>query len=148
METMTEADIEKAKSYATLGPAYFAANRMAEALMQNAGASPFQAVAKRCVDEISTAVYQYVEDHLRSDMESNLGHYIRDTVERTVQALLTGERWAMNQYALSQNFDAVEVRKAVAKHGAEPLLLARIADIEAENARLAESLKWAREWGR
>ena len=63
-------------------------------------------------------------------------------MERTVTALLTGEAWAMQQYPMSQYHDGEAIRKAVAQHGGEPLLTARIADLEKEVARLTESLKW------
>ena len=138
----TDEDLQDAVRCPTLGPAYFAARRMAEALMAGTESSPFQSVAKKCVDDIQTAVYQYAEDYLRSDMESNLQHHMRDMVERTVTALLTGEAWAMQQYPMSQYHDGEAIRKAVAQHGGEPLLTARIADLEKEVARLTESLKW------
>lgn len=140
----TEEDLRKAETAPTLGPAYFAARRMAEALMVGTESSPFEKVAKRCIDEIQTAVYQYAEDYLRDDMESNLQNYMCDMVERTVQALLTGEEWAMRQYPLSQFHDGEKIRAAVAKHGGEPLLMARITDLEKEVARLTESLQWYR----
>jgi len=90
-------------------------------------ASPFEKVAKKCIDEIQTAVYEYAEDYLRDDMENNLQLYMRDMVERTVQALLAGEEWAMKQYPMTQYHDGEAIRKAVAQHGGEPLLMARIA---------------------
>jgi hypothetical protein len=87
-------------------------------------------------------VYEYAEDWMRDDMENNLRLYMSDMVERTVKALLTGEEWAMRQYPLSQYHDGEKIREAVAKHGGDVLLMARIADLEKEVARLTESLKW------
>lgn len=141
-DVFTDEDLQKAETAPTLGPAYFAARRMVEAIMAGTEAAPFATVAKKCIDEIQTAVYQYAADYLRDDMESNLQHYVRDMLERTVQALLTGEPWAMRQYPMSQFHDGEAIRKAVAQHGGEPLLMARIADLEKEVARLTESLKW------
>lgn len=143
-EVFTDEDVLKATTAPTLGPAYFAARRMGEALMVGAEASPFVAVAKKCIDEIQVAVYQYAEDYLRNDMEDNLAGHVRDMVERTVRALLTGEEWAMRQYPMAQYHDGEKVRAAVAKHGGEPLLLARITDLEKEVARLTETLKYYR----
>jgi hypothetical protein len=141
-DVFTDEDLQKAETHPTLGPAYFAARRMAEALMAGTESSPFNAVVKKCVDEIQTAVYEYAEDWMRDDMENNLRLYMSDMVERTVKALLTGEEWAMRQYPLSQYHDGEKIREAVAKHGGDVLLMARIADLEKEVARLTESLKW------
>lgn len=138
-------DIEAAENYQTLGPAYFAARRVAERVMAGVEAEPLQKVAEKVVDDIRTAVYEYVEDHMRSDMESNLQGHLVDMVDSTVKALLTGVEWAMNRYPLSKQYDAVEVRAACAKHGGEPLLMARIADLEKRVAELSESLQFERE---
>jgi hypothetical protein len=142
---VTEADIEHARNYEVLGPAYFAARRVAEKVMAGVEVEPLHKVATKVVDDIRDAVYEYVEDHMRSDMESNLQGHITDIVDSTVKALLTGEDWAMNRYPLSTRCDAVDVRAACAKHGGEPLLLARIADLEKRVAELAESLRFERE---
>ena len=141
-EVFTDDDLRRAATAPTLGPAYFASRRMAEALMEGCEPAPFAAVVKKCVDEIQTAVYQHAEDWMRSDMEDNLRLHMSQMVERTVTALLTGEEWAMRQYPLSQYHDGEKIREAVAKHGGDALLMARIADLEKEVARLNETLKW------
>ena len=145
MNEITVQDIAEATNYGTLGPGYFAARRIAERLMTGVEVEPLQKVADKVADDIRTAVYEYVEDHMRSDMEDNLRSHIAGMVDDTVRALLTGEPWAMQRYPLSSRYDATEVRAAVAKHGAEPLLMARIADLEKEVERLRERLKWAQE---
>lgn len=143
-QVFTDEDLQKAETAPTLGPAYFAARRMAEALMVGVEPSPFAVVAKRCVDEIQTAVYQYAEDWIRSEMEDNLRLHMSQMVEGTVRALLAGETWAMTQYPLSKYHDGEKIRAAVAKHGGEPLLMARIADLEAELKRVNETLSYYR----
>jgi hypothetical protein len=145
MSGITAEDIEHSNNYEVLGPAYFAARRVAEKMMQGVGVEPLQKVAAKVVDDVRDSVYQYVEDHLRSDLESNLQSHITDMVDCTVKALLTGEPWAMTRYPLSTRYDAVDVRAACAKHGGEPLLMARIADLEKEIARLSEALRFERE---
>ena len=140
--SITDTDIEQALRYDTLGPAYFAARRVAEQLMKGAESDPFQKVASKVIDQIRDAVYEYVEDHIRSDMESNLQSHLVDKIDSTVAALLTGNEWAMSRYPLSKRYDAVEVRAACAKHGGEPLLMARIADLEKRVSELTESLRF------
>lgn len=145
MNGITDADVEQAANYETLGPGYFAARRVAEGVMAGVEVEPLKKVATKVVDDIRDAVYEYVEDHMRSDMEANLQGHLVDMVDSTVSALLTGEAWAMNRYPLSTRYNAVDVRAACAKHGGEPLLMARIADLEKRVAELSESLRFARD---
>ena len=137
-------DFKDAERHDTLGPAYFAARRAAEALVQGVESEPLKKVVDKVTEDMRTALYAYVEDYMRDDMEQNLQHYIRDMVERTVRALLTGEQWALNQYPLAKYHDGEQIRIAVAKHGGEPLLMVRIADLEKHVASLTESLRFAR----
>lgn len=143
MDVFTEADFVDAKQHEILGPAYFAARRVAEALMQGVESEPLAKVLRKCADDLTNGIYEYIEDGMRADLESNLQGHIRDMVERTVRALLTGEEWALNQYPLAKYHDGEQIRAAVAKHGGEPLLMMRIADLETEIGRLRESLKYA-----
>lgn len=145
MQGITDDDVEQATNYQTLGPAYFAARRVAEGVMNGVEVEPLKKVATKVVDDIRDAVYEYVEDHMRSDMEANLQGHLVDMVDNTVSALLTGETWAMNRYPLSTRYNAVDVRAACAKHGGEPLLMARIADLEKRVTELTESLRFERE---
>lgn len=142
---ITADDIAEAESYGVLGPAYFSARRVAEMVMTGVEVEPLQKVAAKVVDDVRDAVYDYVETHIRGDLESNLQGYLVDMVDSTVKALLTGEEWAMKRYPLSTRYDAVDVRAACAKHGGEPLLMARIADLEKRVSDLAESLKFERD---
>ncbi len=143
-DIFTEQDLDQAKGYDVLGPAYFAARRIAEQIMAGVEVEPLKVVATKCADQMRDAVYEYVEDSMRSDLETNLQGHIRKMVERTVFALLTGEEWAMRQYPLSQSYDGAAIRAAVAKHGGEPLLMQRIAELEADVTRLQEDLRWYR----
>jgi hypothetical protein len=141
---ITDADIKKSEGYETLGPGYFAARRIAETIMRGADGEPLHAVADHCVEKIRQEVYRYCEDHLLSDLEINVQGHIVNLVDSTVQALLVGQPWAIERYAVSQRYQADEVRAAVAKHGGEPLLLARVADLEKEVARLKADLAYYR----
>lgn len=144
---ITDEDIAKAKSYDTLGPAYFAARRMAEAVMQNADQQPFKDIVAMVVKDVEHDLYEWVEDHLRSDLEDNLQHYMTNMVERTVAALLIGEEWAMKQYPLSTRYDGEKIRAAVAKRGGDTLTTMRIEELEKEVTRLNESIRSiTRQW--
>lgn len=140
MEAFTETDFADAEKAESLGPAYFAARRVAEALMQGVESEPLTRVLKKCADDLTNGIYDYIEDGMRSDLEINLQGHIRDMVERTVRALLTGEEWALRQYPLSKYHDGEQIREAVSKHGGDRLLTMRIADLETEIKRLRESL--------
>lgn len=143
-DVFTAEDLEKAAHHETLGPAYFASRRVAETLMLGAESDPLKSVVKKCTEEIKQAAYAYIEAHILSDLECNLQHHIQCMTERSVQALLTGEEWAMRQYPFAKYHDGEAVRAAVAKHGGEPLLLARIADLEKRIDELKQQLEWAR----
>jgi len=140
-DSITDADITQAVNYETLGPAYFAARRMAEKVMQNADQQPFKDIVAKVVKDVQENLYEWVEDHLRNDLEANLQHYIANCVERTVQALLTGEEWAMKQYPLSTRWDGQLIRATVAHYGGEPLLVKRIEELEAEAVRREETIR-------
>jgi len=149
LKTIEECDIEQAeKGYEVLGPAYFAARRIAERVWSGSDEQPFKDVAKKAADDVRDAVYAYVETHMLSDLEVNFQGALYRLVDDTVKALLTGQSWAMSRYPLSTRYDAVEVRAAVAKHGGEPLLMARIADLETEIARLNADIAREREYRR
>lgn len=143
-DIFTIEDMAGAERHEILGPAYFAARRAAEALMQGVESEPLKKVADKVSEDMRMALYAYAEDYMRTDMEMNLQSHIREMVERTVRALLTGEQWALAQYPMAQYHDGEKIREAVAKHGGEPLLMARIADLEKEVARLTESLRFSR----
>lgn len=139
-------DVKAAEKYETLGPGYYAARRVAETVMRGSDTEPFKEIADKCADEIRAKVYDLIETWMLSDLEINIQGHISRMVDDTVQALLTGQPWAMERYAYHAYSRGEEVRAAVAKHGGEPLLMKRIADLELENTRLRESLKNA--WNR
>lgn len=149
MKAIEQCDIEQAENgYETLGPAYFAARRIAEGVWRGSDEQPFKGVAKKAAEQVREVLYDYVETHMLSDLEVNFQGALYRLVDDTVKALLIGQSWAMSRYPLSTRYDAVEVRAAVAKHGGEPLLMARIADLETEIARLNADIAREREYRR
>ena len=149
MDIITSGDIEQAeRGYEVLGPAYFAARRIAEQVWQGSDEQPFKEVAKKAAEQVRNELYSYIESHILSDLEVNFQGALYRLVDDTVKALLEGQAWAMSRYPLSQRYDAVGLRAVVAKHGGEPLLMMRIADLETEVARLKADVKAEREWRR
>lgn len=149
MDTITGSDIEKSeRGYEVLGPAYFAARRIAERVWHGADDQPFKDVAKKAAEQVRDELYSYVESHILSDLEVNFQGALYRLVDDTVKALLTGQGWAMDRYPLSKRYDAGELRAVVAKHGGEPLLMMRIADLEADVERLKADLLRERDYRR
>lgn len=138
-------DVKAAEKYETLGPAYYAARRVAEIVMRGSDTLPFEDVAEECRDLIYRKVYDTIETHMLCDLEINIQGHITRMVDDTMQALLTGQPWAMERYPYHAYNRGEEVRAAVAKHGGEPLLMKRIADLEKEVERLRDSLRRAYE---
>jgi hypothetical protein len=50
----------------------------------------------------------------------------------------------MQRYPYADYSRGEEIRKAVAKHGGDELLMRRIADLEAEVAKQKETIDWLR----
>lgn len=128
--------------YETLGPAYFAARRFAEKLFEGAEPAPFKDALKKAVDALQEQLYEYAEDHLLSDLKNNIQGKVARLVDDTVQALLTGEAWALEHYPLAKYHDGEAIRKAIAKHCGNAVLAKRVEELERECLRLRESLDY------
>jgi hypothetical protein len=135
-ETLTEA-----AKYPTLGPAYFEARAVVERQMAKFEAEQFEPLIKEFADKFRERLWSDVKDHMLSDAELNMQGEMYRMVDASVMAILSGEQWAIERYALHK-YDGEKVRAAVAKHIPKELQDARIADLEKEVARLRESLKF------
>lgn len=144
----TEEDIAFGAEHPTLGPNYSAAQRFMESVMRDFEDNHIKplsdAVTKVVTDQITEKVWEVFQDSLLVDAEYNLQNAIRNMVDGTVKALLSGEKWAMQRYPLASKYEAEKVRAAIAAHIQDDLAKARIADLEADVANLRESLEWAR----
>lgn len=138
---LNPADAEK---YKTLGPAYFAARCVVEQAVAPFTADMMQSVVKEIADKLYTQLQDIIEDALWSDAELNLQGKMWRMVDETVQALLSGEKWAVERYCLGSRYDHDKVRAAIARHIPEELQNVRIADLEQEVADLKKSLEWER----
>jgi len=127
-----------------LGPEYRASQRFAEGVMADFQEEHLQPIIKMVADQVQDKLWDVARDWLLQDTETNVQGAVRDMVNQTVDALLTGKEWAMQRYPYADYSRGEEIRKAVAKHGGDELLMRRIADLEAEVAKQKETIDWLR----
>lgn len=143
MESLTFTDEDIAIG-PVLGPEYRASQRFAEGVMVGFEAEHLQPIIKSMVDQMTDKMWDVARDWLLQDTETNVAGAVRDMVEQTVTALLSGKQWAMDRYPYANYSKGEEIRKAVAAHGGDELLMRRIADLEAEIAKRDETIRWLR----
>lgn len=146
MDTISEEDVAASKGYETLGPAYFASRRIVERFMASFEAEHFKPLIDKAAEDFRDELWDKVSEWLLMDTESNLQSQMWRQVDDCVKGILSGERWVMDKYVLGQRYECEKIRAAVAKHIPEEIQNARIADLEAENAKLKADLEWARKW--
>ena len=103
-----------------------------------------QPLMKIIADEVQDKLWDVARDWLLQDTETNVHGAVRSMVEQTINALLTGKEWAMQRYPYADYSKGEEIRKAVAVHGGDELLMRRIADLETEVAKKEETIQWLR----
>lgn len=127
-----------------LGPEYRASQRFAEGVMKDFREEHLEPIIKMIADQVQDKLWDVARDWLLQDTETNVQGAVGYMVNQTVDALLTGKEWAMQRYPYADYSRGEEIRKAVAKHGGDTLLMARIADLEAELAKAEETINWLR----
>jgi hypothetical protein len=135
-EAMTEA-----AKFPTLGPAYFEARTIVDQHLEKFEPEHFQPLIDTFAKQFRDALWDSVRDHLLSDTALNMQGETYRMVDNCIEALLSGERWAIERYALGK-YNQEKVRAAVAKHVPQELQDARIADLEKEVERLRENLRF------
>lgn len=139
--TFTDEDIAVGP---TLGPEYRASLRWAEAIANELNEEALRPLIDDFTKQFAEKLWDSAASSLLSDTEYNMAGSVRHMVEQTVQALLTGQEWAMARYPYADYSKGEEIRKAVAKHGGDNLLMRRIVDLEAELAKKEETIQWMR----
>ncbi|NDA94063.1 MAG: hypothetical protein EBX90_12430, partial [Betaproteobacteria bacterium] len=87
---ITEEDVTGHPGFESLGPAYYAARRIAESVLNNSDAEhPFKQAADKATELIREALYDYVETHMLSDLEVNFQGHLYRLVDDTVSAILS-----------------------------------------------------------
>lgn len=127
-------EMATAETYPALGPAYGRASAIAERVMVGFEAEHFKPLIDKLARDVAERLWNDLEATLLSDVESNVQGSIWRAVDATVNALLTGEKWALERYALAAGRygEAGKVRAAIAEHCRDHLVSERIADLEAE----------------
>jgi acylphosphatase len=142
---MEQEHLDKGAECPVLGPHYFAARAVAEKFMaQFDTAEHCEPVIKKAADDMYSALHERLEQFLLSDVENNLQGTIWNQIDESVKALLSGQRWALERYALGTRYDCDKIREAVAKHIPEELQNARIKELELEIERLQSDNRWLR----
>lgn len=141
---MEQAHLEQAEKYPVLGPHYFAAREAAEKFMAAFEAEQFAPLLKKAADDFYGQLHERLENFLLSDVENNLQGTIWRQIDESVKALLTGQHWAIQRYALGERYDHGRIREVLASLIPAELQDKRVADLEAEVKELKQSLEWER----
>lgn len=148
MDYFTGNDISEAERYPSLGPEYFAARRFMEAFMHGWTEEHLKpmadAISKEVSEKIRDKVWDDFRDYILADTEYNAQDAIRRMVHDTVEALLSGKKWALDRFPLTAGYDAAGLRSAVAAHIGDDVAKARIADLEKEISELKERMRYLR----
>jgi len=143
----TDDDMKEAESHPILGPEYFASRRFMERFMAGWENEHLQPLADTITSTVSEMIREKVWDDFRDwlliDTETNAHGAMRDMVRRSVQALLSGEEWALKLYPLASDYQTEKVRAEIAKLIPDEIAKARIADLEKELADMRQRLDWA-----
>lgn len=137
-------EIDDGQKSPTLGPGYFAARKFSEQLVAGVDAEIFQPILKKASDDFYSQIKDALEAFLISDVESNVQGEIWRTADNIVQALLTGEDWAMKKYLIGDRYDCAKVRATVAAYVPKELQDARVADLEQQVVALKKDNEFYR----
>jgi hypothetical protein len=143
-EIITQEDHEKAADCSTLGPHYFTARRVAEQFISKFETEQFKPLIDDFAKQFADKLQSDLDDYLLSNAEMNVQGTMWRMVDDVVKAILGGNRWALERYALGPRYDHDAVRKAVAAHIPRELQDRRIADLEDEIKRLKQDIEWLR----
>lgn len=128
-----------------LGPEYSASNRLAEAMLAKFNAEHLKPLIDKAADEFRDKLWDDVRDWLLQDTEMNVAGAVREMVEQSVTALLTGNEWAMKHYPYADYDKGAKIRAAVAKHAGDTLLARRVSELEAEIIKRDETISRLRD---
>lgn len=139
---------EQANAHPSLGAEYFAAREAAERFLEHWQDEHAEQLAAAIItpvlDIVREKVWDAFRDWLLSDAEYNAHLTMSRMVEDSIRALIGGDKWANVKYISPEGYRTEKVRETLAKLYSDEIKDGRIADLEAEVARLTEQLRWAR----
>ena len=139
--------LSEGKAFPLLGPNYFASRAIANRFMAQFEDEHFKSLVDSFVEKFKDELWGDIQCWMLGDVECGLGDEIWHRIDRTVEALLSGEQWALSQYVTEKKYgDGEKIRMAIATLIPADLQDKRVADLEAANARLETELKWARKY--
>lgn len=148
MMDYTPEQTEFAERHLSLGAEYADANEAAERFLahwkEEHAEKLAEEIMKPVMDAVTDKVWDAFRDHILSDTEMNISGYMRDMVEKSVRALIGGQKWANVKYISPEGYQTEEVRKTLAKMYSDEIKDARIADLERELEQVKERLEWER----
>lgn len=149
MEAYSAEITNEANQYPNIGAEYFDAREAARRFLahwQTEHAEELAtAIMKPVLDIVQEKVWDAFRDYLLSDTEQNIQGYMRDMVERSVMALIGGDKWANVKYISPEGYRTEKVRETLAKLYSDEIKDWRIADLEKEVASLKSDLRFYRD---
>ena len=139
-------DAELCVDYPTLEPEWTRGRQKAEAVMKQFEAEHFKPLLKTLSDAMTEHLWDLLRDYLLTDTEANLEWHMRDRIQKSVQALLGAEQWAVNKYVMDKYDSGAKIRATLAALIPKELQDARIADLEAQLATTKADLQRERDW--
>ncbi len=142
---ITQEDIENAKDIEYLGPAYVASHRIVEAALEKLEPEAFKDIAKPFVDAVYEKIQNAVESSILFDAQYNISGQVKDAIDGAINALLSGEEWALRQYVTEERHNnmAPKMRETIARLLPDHIMAARVADLEKQVERLKSQLDFA-----
>ena len=134
-----------------LGPAYFDARAVVEHVLPGNGTTDenlskaMEPVIKKFADDAYELMSERVQSWLFSDVSSNLQGQVWRMVDACVVALLGGDSWSLEKYALGDRYNLGKIRETIARLIPEELQNMRIAELEKELADANDTIRRLRE---
>ncbi len=142
-EQNQKTDAELCKIHPSIEPEYTRAHALAEKVMAQFQAEHFEVIVKKLTDYLREHLWDLVRDTIIDDTEQNIAGHIRDRVESSIEALLSGQEWALRKYTMNK-YDHAGIRKKIAEQIPQELQLLRLKEVEEENRRLRDALELER----
>lgn len=92
------------------------------------------------VEAVRRQLTEALEDHLLSDVQYNAHTKMKNTVTRSVNALIGGHKWATDHHILPEGREGAKVRETLARLHSDEIKSKRIEELEKELERMQKRL--------